>query len=52
MMGDFNHQYMQWRVQGVRTNSFFLRLIQDSFLTQHVLDTSRGDHELDVVLPS
>ena len=30
----------------------FLFLIQDSFFTQHVLEPTRGDHVLDIVLSS
>ena len=29
----------------------FLLLIQDSFLTQHVLEPTRGENVLDLVLP-
>ena len=35
----------------MRTNSFFI-LIQDSFLTQHVLEPTRGENVLDIVFSS
>ena len=38
------------RVQGLRTNNLFL--IQESFLTQHVLEPTRGENVLDIVLSS
>ena len=47
-MGDFNHVC---RVLGVRIKSFF-HLVQDSFLTQHVLEPTRGENVLDIVLSS
>ena len=39
------------RVQGVRTNNF-LFLIQVSFLSQQVLEPTRGENVLDIVLSS
>ena len=39
------------REYGVR-NQQFLCLVQDSFLTQHVLEPTRGDNVLDTVLSS
>ena len=43
IMGDFNH---------VRSIKKFLNLVQDSFLTQHVLEPTRGENVLDIVLSS
>ena len=51
-MGDFNHGHIQWksleRTRG--DDQQFLFLIQDSFHTQHVLQPTRGENVLDVVL--
>ena len=42
IMGDFNHGHIQWNYlesTGIEDQQFlFLFLIQDSFLTQHVLE--------------
>ena len=35
----------------MRTNNFYF-VIQDSFLTQHVLEPTRGENVLDIVLSS
>ena len=53
-MGDFNHGQIQWKsLQSTRgEDQQFLFLIQDSFLTQHVLEPTRGDNVLDIVLSS
>ena len=53
-MGDFKIGHIQWnslRAQGVRTNNFYF-LIQDRFLTQHVLEPTRGENVLYIVLSS
>ena len=50
-MGDFNHGHIQWNSlesTGIEDQQF-LFLIQDSFLTQHVLEPTRGEN---VVLSS
>ena len=39
-----------YRVLGVRMIFFYL--VQDSFLTQHVLEPTRGENVLDIVLSS
>ena len=39
------------RVLGVKIKSFFY-LVQDSFLTQHVVEPTRGENVLDIVLSS
>ena len=53
-MGDFNHGHIQW--QSLEStggeDQQFLFLNQDSFLTQHVLEQTRGDNVLDIVLSS
>ena len=51
-MGDFNHGHIQWKsLESTRgEDQQFLFLIQDSFLTQHVLEPTRGDNVLDIVL--
>ena len=44
IMGDFNHGHIQWYlyiVPGERIKRF-LNLVQDSFLSQHVLEATRG----------
>ena len=40
-----------YRVLGERIKSF-LNLVQDSFLSQHVLEPTRGKNVLDIVLSS
>ena len=53
-MGDFNHGHIQWNSlesTGIEDQQF-LCLIQDSFLTQHVLEPTRGENVLDIVLSS
>ena len=51
-MGDFNHGHIQWKsLESIGgKNQQFLFLIQESFLTQHVLETTRGENVLDIVL--
>ena len=53
-MGDFNHGHIQWKSLESTTgeDKQFLLLIQDSFLTQHVLEPTRGDIVLYLVLYS
>ena len=54
IMGDFNHGHIQWKSLESTggEDQQFLFLIQDSFLTQHVLEPTRGDNVLDIVLSS
>ena len=51
-MGDFNHGHIQWKsvesTGGEDQQCLFL--IQDSFLTQHELEPTRGENVLDIVL--
>ena len=49
IMGDFNHRHIQWKSLESTggEDQKFLFLIQDSFLTQHVLEPTRGDNVLD-----
>ena len=51
-MGDFNHGHIQWTsLQSTgREDQEFLNLVQDSFLSQHVLEATRGENVLDIVL--
>ena len=53
-MGDFNHGHIQWKSLESTwgEDQQFLFLIQDSFLTQHVLEPTRGENVLDIVLSS
>ena len=53
-MGDFNHGRIQWKSQQSTgsEDQKFLNLVQDSFLTQHVLEPTRGENILDIVLSS
>ena len=53
-MGDFSHGHIQWKSLENKggDNQQFLVLIQDSFLTQHVLEPTRGENVLDIVLSS
>ena len=54
IMGDFNHGHIQWTsLQSTgREDQEFLNLVQDSFLSQHVLAATRGENVLDIVLSS
>ena len=53
-MGDFNHGHIQWKslesIGGEDQQVLFS--IQDSFLTRHVLEPTRGENVLDIVLSS
>ena len=53
-MGDFNHGHIQWKSLESTggEDQQILFLIQDSFLTQHVLEPTRGENVLDVVVSS
>ena len=53
-MGHFNHGHIQWKyVESTGgEDPQFLFLIQESFLTQHVLEPTRGENVLDIVLAS
>ena len=54
IMGDFNHGNIKWDSQqstGVEDQKF-LCLVQDNFLTQHVLEPTRAARVLDIVLSS
>ena len=53
-MGDFNHGNIKWETQqssGVEDQKF-LCLVQDNFLTQHVLEPTKAARVLDIVLSS
>ena len=53
-MGDFNHGNIKWDSQqstGVEDQKFVC-LVQDNFLTQHVLEPTRAARVLDIVLSS
>ena len=53
-MGDFNHGNIKWdslQSTGVEDQRM-LCLVQDNFLTQHVLDPTRAARVLDIVLSS
>ena len=53
-MGDFNHGNIKWdtlQCTGVEDQQL-LCLVQDNFLTQHVLEQTRAERELDIVLSS
>ena len=51
IMGDFNHGHIQWKSLESTggDDQQFLFLIQESFLTQHVLEPTRGENVLDIV---
>ena len=54
IMGDFNHGNIKWDSQqstGVEDQKL-LCLVQDNFLTQHVLEPTRAARVLDIVLSS
>ena len=53
-MGDFNHGNIKWNTlqsTGVEDQTF-LCLVQDNFLTQHVLEQTRATRVLYIVLSS
>ena len=54
IMGDFNHGHIQWKCLESTggEEQQFLFLIQESFLTQHVLQPTWGENVLDIVLSS
>ena len=54
IMGDFNHGSIQWKSleSTAGENQQFLLLIQDNFFNQHVLEPTRGENVLDLVLSS
>ena len=53
-MGDFNHRHIQWTsLQSTGgEDQEFLNLVQYSFFSQHVLEPTRGNNVLDIVLRS
>ena len=53
-MGDFNNGHIQWKSLESTggEDQQLLFLIQDSFLTQQVLEPTRGENVLDIVLSS
>ena len=53
IMGDFNHPGINWNyLESSADSEAILLLMQDCFLTQHVLEPTRGDNVLDLVLSS
>ena len=52
IMGEFNHGHIQWKSLESTwgEDQQFIVLIQDSFLTQHVLEPTRGYNALYMVL--
>ena len=54
IFGDFNQGHIQWNSLESTwdEDQKILFLIQDSFLTQHVLEPTRGENVLDIVLSS
>ena len=49
-MGDFNHPDIRWNSLGISNESAkFLLLV---LITQHVLEPTRGDNVLDLILSS
>ena len=54
IMGDFNHGHIQWESleSAGGDDHQFLLLTQDCFLTQHVLEPTRGGNVLDLILSS
>ena len=53
-MGDFNHGHIQWKFLESTggEDQQFLFLIEESFLTQHMLEPTRGENVFDIVLSS
>ena len=54
IMEDFNHGHIQWTsLQSTgREDQEILTLVQDSFLSQHMLEATKGENVLDIVLSS
>ena len=54
IMGDFNHERIQWNSLECTGGEYqqFLLLIQDSFITEYVLEPTRRKNVLNLVLPS
>ena len=54
IMGNFNYRHIRWKSLEITggEDQHFLFFIQDSILTQHVLEPTRGDNVLYLVLPS
>ena len=49
IMGDFNHSDIRWNsLDSSNESAKFLLLVQNCFLTQHVLEPTRGDNVLDL----
>ena len=53
-MEDFNHGHIRWKSLESTggEDQQFIFLIRESFLTQHVLEPTRGENVLDIVLLS
>ena len=54
IIGNFHHGNIQWKYLESTggEDQQFIFLIQDSFLTQHMLEPTRGENVLDIVLSS
>ena len=53
--GDFNHRSIDWKAlscSGSSADQRFLDKVQDNFLSQHVVDPTRGQNVLDLVFSS
>ena len=53
--GDFNHRSIDWKAlscSGSIADQRFLDIVQDNFLSQHVVDPTRGQNVLDLVFSS
>ena len=52
-MGDFNQPDIRWNsLDSSNESAKFLLLVQTCFLTQNVLESTRGDNVLDLILSS
>ena len=53
-MGDFSYSHIHWKLleSAGGDNDQFLLLTQDCFLTQHVLEPTRGGNVFDLILSS
>ena len=50
IIGDFNHPDIRWNsLDSSNESAKFLLLVQNCFLTQHVLEPTRGDNVLDLI---
>ena len=52
IMGDFNYRNINWNIiNGIsRDENLFLEVVRDNYLHQHVMEPTRGENTLDLVM--